>query len=211
MFMGLFISSLLLKAIDSYVPALFHVPPLMHNDIARLMQSMHGSALTVFLIVCIGAPVLEETICRLPLSFKPRHISLGLSLAALFASGFKLKPEYFMSGNFVVPLLIASSVYGIVQTYLGNPDRYAAERLSLNTKRGFIIFSILLFGFMHITNYQPLHYQVWFLYPLYVMPQILMGWCLSYVRLRNGVAYSMLLHGLTNSVPFLVFLIGHHH
>jgi hypothetical protein len=207
---ALFISSIFLQAIDNYVPALFHAPHLIHNDIAKLMQMVHGSAIKVYLMVCIGAPLLEETICRLPLSFKPAHIAISLSLATLFALGFKLQPVYLTSGAFLVPMLIAAAVYGILQTYLGNQNHYSPQRLSLNKKRGFIIFSILVFGFIHIGNYQPLNYHVWFLYPLYVIPQILMGWGLSYVRLRNGVLYSMLMHSLINTIPFLLYLSTHH-
>ncbi|MEO1621167.1 MAG: CPBP family intramembrane glutamic endopeptidase, partial [Cyanobacteria bacterium J06632_3] len=58
----------------------------------------------------------------------------------------------------------------------------------------------LLFGAIHITNYTP---EALPLLPLLVLPQVILGLLLGFVRLRYGFLWAILLHSFHNSCVLL--------
>ncbi|WP_299670836.1 CPBP family intramembrane glutamic endopeptidase [uncultured Polaribacter sp.] len=58
-------------------------------------------------------------------------------------------------------------------------------------------FFALLFGFVHITNFE-MTTSILLLAPILVLPQILVGGYFGYIRVRFGLQWSMLLHGTYN-------------
>lgn len=57
----------------------------------------------------------------------------------------------------------------------------------------------LAFGFYHITNFE-INSTILVLSPLLVAPQIIIGFLLGFIRVRLGLAWSILLHSLYNLV-----------
>ncbi len=69
--------------------------------------------------------------------------------------------------------------------------------------------SILLFGLLHISNFDGLDGQYWAI-PLLVSPQLSAGIFLGYIRTKLGLLWSMLLHATHNLVlvgPVLIYLL----
>jgi len=69
--------------------------------------------------------------------------------------------------------------------------------------------SVLLFGVIHISNFEGLDGQYWAI-PLLVSPQVSAGVFLGYIRTKLGLFWSMLLHAAHNLIlvgPILVYLI----
>jgi membrane protease YdiL (CAAX protease family) len=69
-------------------------------------------------------------------------------------------------------------------------------------KIAFYIFTFL-FGFVHISNFE-ITTNVLLLAPLLVLPQIILGGYLGYIRVRFGLQWSMLLHGTYNLFFLLI-------
>ena len=68
---------------------------------------------------------------------------------------------------------------------------------------------ILLFGLIHIFNYETYEKVIWFA-PILVLPQLAGGVFLSFVRIKMGLWYSILIHALFNSVllgPFILLTL----
>ncbi|WP_155212801.1 CPBP family intramembrane glutamic endopeptidase [Fulvivirga aurantia] len=68
-------------------------------------------------------------------------------------------------------------------------------------------FSALIFGLVHASNFENYMDYLWFA-PLITLPQIILGGTFGYVRVKFGLVYSMLLHGLHNLVllgPVILF------
>lgn len=63
----------------------------------------------------------------------------------------------------------------------------------------------LIFGYVHIYNYN-VTLNVLLLSPILVSPQIILGCFLGYLRVRLGLIYSILLHGLYNGILTLPVL-----
>jgi len=66
----------------------------------------------------------------------------------------------------------------------------------------------LLFGFIHIFNYE-LTLKILIFSPILVSPQIILGCLLGFLRVKLGLVYAILLHALFNAtliIPSLLFL-----
>lgn len=59
--------------------------------------------------------------------------------------------------------------------------------------------SILLFGLIHLTNFEDLNGQYWAA-PIVVLPQLFAGTFLGFIRIRQGLPWSILLHAAHNFV-----------
>ncbi|MGM9506322.1 CPBP family glutamic-type intramembrane protease [Larkinella sp. GY13] len=66
-------------------------------------------------------------------------------------------------------------------------DKKVLEVYSSVSPSSWIIVSSAIFSLAHITNFDPIHYSVWYLYPIYVLPQFFMGLIASTIRINNGL------------------------
>jgi membrane protease YdiL (CAAX protease family)/uncharacterized ubiquitin-like protein YukD len=69
----------------------------------------------------------------------------------------------------------------------------------------FYLFS-LAFALMHLTNYNNTNTMFYVLAPFIVLPQIIAGFTLGYVRLKLGFFWGVLQHGLYNLILFSIGL-----
>ncbi|TSD67197.1 CPBP family intramembrane metalloprotease [Inquilinus sp. KBS0705] len=154
------------------------------------------------LYICLLGPLLEETVFRLVLSLKRQHIAIAVATALfLFVSlvpGFKALNIWISTG---VRLLLLIAGYLVL---INSLPKQVLINNTLHTR--IIITSILLFGLVHITNFVPLQWPIIFMYPLFVIPQLLMGWALTYTRFKSGFFWGVALHVIINSVSTLLHL-----
>ena len=73
--------------------------------------------------------------------------------------------------------------------------------------RLFFYLFALAFGLMHLTNYSNTNTLFYILAPLIVLPQIIAGITLGYVRLKLGFFWGVLQHGLYNLILFSMALL----
>ncbi|CAL2086709.1 CPBP family intramembrane glutamic endopeptidase [Tenacibaculum sp. 190524A02b] len=73
-------------------------------------------------------------------------------------------------------------------------------------KIAFYTFAIL-FGLIHITNYK-ITSNVLLLTPILIAPQIILGSYLGFIRVRFGLAWSILLHACYNAFFMLITFAG---
>lgn len=65
----------------------------------------------------------------------------------------------------------------------------------------------VLFGFVHITNYE-MSTNILLLSPILVLPQILLGFYLGFIRVRFGLLWAIALHSLYNGVLTVGSFLG---
>ncbi len=135
---------------------------------------------TLFILVSsvILAPLIEEVMFRLFLRYR-RNYPMLILLYLIKKSG------VYGKGNIHIPI-------------------YRWWR-----KRFIYIFyvSALMFGAVHMTNYQNGD-SLFFLFPIFTFPQIVMGIFLGYIRLKQGFIWSVLLHALHNFILLSLVLIA---
>ncbi len=64
-------------------------------------------------------------------------------------------------------------------------------------------FSCLLFGLVHLGNFENAYDLLW-LAPFMVAPQVVMGFFLGYLRVRLGLHYAIFMHMAHNGILFLL-------
>lgn len=169
------------------------------------------------LIAYLKNPVLEKDLntdlnYRLKIFFHLLIISLltGIIISPIFAileelkwvnmANHKVEDMFKGMNKFVIILLGAVLIPIIEETIFRAPITIFKKHKIF--KITFYFFA-LLFGFVHITNFD-LTTNVILLSPLLVLPQILLGGYFGYIRVRFGLQWSMLLHGCYNGTLILI-------
>jgi len=145
--------------------------------------------LTVFLITAIiFAPIIEEPIFRLHLDLSKKSIlwSLGLSIFLVF--------DFWI----VVGVLWIYLIWLLICVSMINPPSLKLVVYS----------SAILFGLVHLSNFTSLDYATQFyLIPLLIGAQVFVGLVISFIRLRYGMIWVMIYHGVCNSIFTAVYLL----
>ena len=150
------------------------------------------------ILVVVLAPVLEETIYRLPLqsTYRPGFLALAFVIGVVFFAG----PYSFLFWTGIV-LACASGVTAL------NPELKArVQRLWSVNPRILIYASTLTFGLIHIVNFE-VQWSIAALLvaPLAVSPQIWLGLMFTIARVRYGWWAALVLHATHNG---LIWSIG---
>ncbi len=155
-------------------------------------------------IVIIGVPIFEECVYRLYLN--PTRFTLATFSGLIFLH-FTVNIWYYKSyaqGNTYFFILIAIIVFLLV--YCSVTKRLIFY-LGGKYFKPLFYFSAILFGFIHLSNYGPLSFQKIILSPLIVSSHIICGFVLGYIRIKNGLVWSILLHAIINSIASAIELL----
>lgn len=151
-------------------------------------------------LAAVWAPLFEELLFRFGLR-RPK-IAMYYVPLLIVAMNINIVP---LSIAIVVILLILLVVLDLTrQTQYQNAWPFAWRR----RYRQFFPFvfhgSVLIFAFMHLSNYVfPKDGVVWLL-PLLVLPQWLTGTVIAWMRVRDSFACGVVFHALFNGVPVLL-------
>ena len=191
----------LILATDQFVTQVLHfkaINQVQKNEMSHFFQKL-GYWKAAF-YVCLIGPLLEEIVFRLPLSLKKKHIAIAFAAAAFLFSGFLFRNITAQLINIGIRLSISVTIYFICIFLTPNNLSIIDHRF----RKQLIILSMCLFGLMHVGNYSPIQWQLIWLYPIYVIPQLLMGWGITYLRFKNGFWWGFALHCIINSVSVLL-------
>ena len=144
-------------------------------------------------LIVLIAPLLEETIYRLPLQrrFRPGLIALSLAIGALFFAGAN-------SAAFWVILALAAAV--VLVGFNADLCERIQQKWSANPRIP-IWFATFIFGLIHIVNFN----VQWSIFavlvaPLVVSPQIWLGLMFTIARVRYGWWAGLVLHATHNGL-----------
>jgi len=165
------------------------------RDINIHIASQYLGKFKPYYIIIVG-PLIEELIFRLPLQISERSISFSFGAILYLFFGFGLIHFNFYAVNsYLILLLFIVLLPIVVTTFI---KRY--QLLKFITKHYILYFYIIaiLFAFMHIPNFKPFNYKIFYLYPIFVLPQFISGLSLGYARNKFGIQYSWLFHAFLN-------------
>ena len=154
----------------------------------------------VFFLVVILGPLVEELIFRLILVPKRRNIAIFtfvFSFLVLNKTYYIIKIDWLLLVSLVVSGLLSFLVFNLLKR---NPKIETAigKRQKIIT-----MVSIVLFGLGHIANIETLHWELALFYPVYVLPQMILGYIFSMQRLKLGFVWGLLFHSMNNLMVFL--------
>lgn len=204
-FASLIVISPLMMSADWFVAHVLHAKGIYHSSDVLEKTIKRIGLKPAIVYICLLGPFFEEVIFRLPLSLKKIHIVLSVSLISLLVGGFVLVGMH-VTDYKIIKLLIFFVITFALGMWLV-PDGLSAGHFRF--KKVFIIVSMCLFGLMHIVNYSPLQWKVIWIYPVFILPQFLMGWAITYVRFKNGFFWGVLLHVIVNSVSVSLAMAMH--
>ena len=149
-------------------------------------------------ILLVFVPIMEEFGFRGGLTFKPYYFQLSLSILFAFVLNYVGNIELFSLNT----LLLVSFSFVILMLLIPEKklDFFKKNRLVI------IYTSIFLFGIMHLPLLGIMH--IWAV-PILVLPQIIVGFFLSFYRIEYGLRMSIIMHTLVN-LPFAVLLVIAH-
>ena len=154
---------------------------------------------SIFLVVILG-PLVEELIFRLILVPKRRNIAIFT-----FVFSFLIMNKTYYINKIDWLLLVSLSVSGLLSFLVFKLLKRKPEIETAIGKRQKIItmLSVVLFGLLHIANIENLHWELALLYPVYSLPQMILGYVSSVQRLKLGFVWGLLFHSMINLMAFL--------
>lgn len=150
-----------------------------------------GLCKSVF-IITIVAPISEELSFRLLLN--PTRFNTSFSIAFLLFSLSGPVWYYENTSNYLTRLTICIFFFFVIYLSCNFKYKYRPKI----TKNKLLLISSLCFGGFHISNFSPIYRDLFFFYPIYVSPQIALGFILGIIRIRNGFIWAIALHVLVN-------------
>ncbi|TDS16065.1 type II CAAX prenyl endopeptidase Rce1 family protein [Sphingobacterium paludis] len=195
-----FILMALIKSIDNfYVVSNLGLPSILERDaLVRLKEYVNGNKTYAIFLSALFVPLIEEVIFRLWLSLKPNHIAISISVIVV-SLVFRLRDLFSFNWQSVFIVITAASIYSMVFMFLRSKDTSSYIRKNIPTVLLGSI-SAIFFGLIHIGNFAPLNGDIWFLYPIYIVPQIILGYFAVYLRIKHGFFYALLFHALINFI-----------
>ena len=154
---------------------------------------------SIFMVVILG-PLVEELIFRLILVPKRRNIAIFT-----FVFSFLVLNKTYYINKIDWLLLVSLAVSGLLSFLVFNLLKRKPEIETAIGKRQKIItmVSVVLFGLLHIANIETLHWELALLYPVYALPQMILGYVSSVQRLKLGFVWGLLFHSMINLMAFL--------
>ena len=153
----------------------------------------------LYLIPCLLVPVVEELSCRLFLKKSLINSYISLSLITfisilLFQNRKIYALDWYVLNTLVFSFVIWISLF-LFRKYLANIK--IADRTIFYA-------SAVLFSLLHLSNYS---FQINELpkYLFLIIPQLFSGLLYGYIRITNGITYSILSHSIHNTI--LMFII----
>ena len=154
---------------------------------------------SIFLDVILGRLV-EELIFRLILVPKRRNIAIFT-----FVFSFLVLNKTYYINKIDWLLLMSLAVSGLLSFLVFKLLKRKPKIETVIGKRQKIItmLSVVLFGLLHIANIENLHWELALLYPVYSLPQMILGYVSSVQRLKLGFVWGLLFHSMINLMAFL--------
>ncbi len=156
----------------------------------------------IFILAVIVAPIIEELLFRYYINKASIFVYGLLTVLLLFLAyaGFSKMISLYIS----IPLAVLV-IYIICKDEITD----LLTRVYEDYFPYFFYFSAVLFAYVHIFNFDGS--MPWYYTPLLVFPQFFLALYLAYIRIRNGIQYSIFVHALNNCIPMLIMLMVPEH
>ena len=151
----------------------------------------------------IGAPILDELAFSGFMNFKKHMISLSVSTLSYFSMQLFLRTVF----ELWAIIIMTVAVFCICFLLLKNEKIYNY----IIVRRNFSFYSLsLLFAIVHLTNYDVTVFSNFnfLLIPFAVFPQRLSAISLAYLRLKNGLIWSIFFHPFINFLIFSIYMLS---
>jgi len=176
------------------------------NPIQRL-YSVNNTTINLYLLffkICFLNAIYEELAFRLFLKFSPVKLSISISLLVYFLLSKFLQFEIYSLNVYVYGSIILFFMFTLFLN-IKSIIEYTRNIIIKYFKHFFYI-SIILFAILHIVQFEITFRSIFFI-PIIILPQLIAGVFFGFVRMKYGIMWSIVLHVVNNSIPFLALII----
>ena len=149
--------------------------------------------------IIIIIPFFEELIFRLSLKPKIQYLFISFFLIFFLIFGGKLNLDLKFFENYRWSIFLAASITFIVVFTL----KKTILNFIIQNNKLLICTSIFLFGLVHILNIANLNFKILLFYPFFVIPQMIMGYFITNLRIKYNFFWGYMLHVLINTTFIL--------
>ncbi|MEZ0487808.1 CPBP family glutamic-type intramembrane protease [Fibrella aquatica] len=187
-----FIATFFIVIVDKIVIYVLNYESVINSHYSTDLFIKRVGLAEAIVLITISGPIFEELAFRLILI--PSRFKISLSTSSLL---FLLICLLWTVNNFetyIICFFICLVFFTIIYCFL---NQIFINKLIKNRFTLFIVSSVL-FGMIHLFNYSDFKYELIIIYPIYVLPQIIMGFLLGAIRIKHGFVWTVLLHILIN-------------
>ena len=175
-------------------------------SIPKIDSLTNSNSITLFLLVVIFGPLMEEILCRLNLKITKLNIAVFLT-AVLILIIQVLFSRRFLFFIYLSTLPIFALIY-----YIINHLHFPIEGIGKFVKSKFrYVFhlSAIIFGMLHLSNYETIYWWMIAMIPLLTAPYIAMGYVFGYARMKYGFVNGLLMHSTVNFISVFLAMPKH--
>ncbi|MDR0573671.1 MAG: hypothetical protein LBG96_06505 [Tannerella sp.] len=192
---------LFLVVLDLLLVHMFHFHSILYQLAeTRDMLIKHSPVVAICAFTIV--PLIEELIFRLPLVPKKYFVFVSGILFLYISLGGKSYNTIFFHNCLKVTIFIILSLW--LYFIISNITFAKISDFIHKHYRTYFYFLTLSFGLLHIFNADTIQWQIFYLYPLYVLPQIILGFAIAYLRNTLHFVYGLALHILVNLISILL-------
>ncbi len=157
----------------------------------------------VVFVILVG-PFLEELMFRLPLVINRNNITISISVAIFYFCGDKISELSLQNIDGWLVKIGIIFLFLIIHKYL-----LKEKFLNYINEKFYTLFfysTIIVFGLLHISNFIHLvPNDIIIFSPIFVLPQIILGFFISYLRIKNGFIWGLFFHCFYNALSYLIY------
>jgi hypothetical protein len=200
-FLKLVWKSFLILLAGDLILGLVFCGPLIYFNLFPSVKGINFSLLNI-LKISLFYPIVEELIFRLPLRSSKFNLVISFSIL-IFLLVFKR-----LVSNFYLAISLSLILYFSLSLFLQKDSFHLIKLINFFTLKFRLVFyfQALLFGFLHLTNYN-IEIKYFYIFPLLIMDYIFSGCFWGYLRVRyaNGIYLCIVSHILINSIYCVLF------
>jgi hypothetical protein len=191
---------------DHLLSASLHYDSVVKETLGKYVSRLKDlSKMKLILSGIIVVPLIEEMAFRSFMNFKKINLVLSPGiLAYIVLTTFFSLPFYKINNRIVT---ISFSLLLMIGTYIFIKENFLAK-LRIHFHLLFYI-SNILFVLLHISNYNVEAFGIanYLALPIVLMPQVIGSINFSYIRIRNGLVWSIAIHCFYNTIFLLPLLL----
>lgn len=191
---------------DSLISLIFKTKPVISSITSNYQGLRSMKSEQIILLAVIIGPVLEEIAFRGFMNFKKYMICLSVSVLiySFYRIFFRITIEWWVILTILV--IIFFFTYYLLWRWHVVHDYLIAKRIVI-----FYSMSVL-FALAHLSNFAPGTFRGFnfLLIPCIVFPQFIASISLAYIRLKNGLAWSIALHSIVNLCVVGMYILARH-
>lgn len=200
-FLKLVWKSFLILLAGDLILGLVFCGPLIYFKLFPSVKGINFSLLNI-LKISLFYPIVEELIFRLPLRSSKFNLVISFSLLISLLVFKRLV------SNIYLTISLSLVLYFSLSLFFQKDSLLFSKLINFFTLRFRLIFyfQALLFGFLHLTNYN-IEIKYFYIFPLFIMNYIFSGCFWGYLRVRyaNGIYLCIASHILINSIYCVLF------